>query len=81
VTSRVTYFCFPLSKCLFTVIRLIDFVSQLTAVFKAGSLVSCHNFLSLHLCFNSRSKPGRSLFRSKSVTLLVNSLYAEAKEL
>jgi hypothetical protein len=60
--------------------RLIDFVTQLTAVLHAGSLVSCHNFLSLFFSFNSRSKPGRSLLTSESVTFLVDNLYAEAME-
>jgi hypothetical protein len=61
-------------------ILLIDFVTQLTAALHAGSLVSCHNFLSLRLCSNSRSRPGISLFMSESVTLLVASLCAEAIE-
>jgi hypothetical protein len=60
------------------VIRLIDFMTQLTAVLQAGSLVSWHNFRSLRFCFNSRSRPGSSLFMSESVTLLVVSLYTEA---
>jgi hypothetical protein len=76
----ITYFSFPPFKCLFAVIRLIAFVSRLTATLHAGSLVSCHNFLSLCLCFNNRSRPGQSLFISESVTLLVDSLYAEAIE-
>jgi hypothetical protein len=38
--------------------HLIDFETQLTAFLHPGSLVSCHNF------FNSRSRPGRSLFNS-----------------
>jgi hypothetical protein len=52
----------------------------LTAVLHAGSLVSCHDFRSFCLCLNNRSKPGRSFLRSKSVILLVDSLYAEAIE-
>jgi hypothetical protein len=60
--------------------RLIDFVTQLTAVLQAGSLVSCHNFLSLRLWLGSRTRPGISLFMSESVTLLVASLHAEAIE-
>jgi hypothetical protein len=55
-------------------IRLIDFVTQLTAFLHAGSLVSCHNFL---LCFNSRSSPEILLLMSENVTLMVASLYAE----
>jgi hypothetical protein len=55
-------------------------MTKLTAVLHAGSLVSCHNFLTLRLCFNSRFRPGILLFMSESVTLLVTSLYAEAIE-
>jgi hypothetical protein len=42
-----------------------------------GYLVSFHNFLSLCLCFNNRSKPGSSLLMFRSINLLVSSLYAE----
>jgi hypothetical protein len=76
----ITYFCLPPFKCLLRVIRLIAFETQFTAALHAGSLVSCHNFRSLCLCLNNRSKPGRSLLRSRSVILLVDSLYAEAIE-
>jgi hypothetical protein len=76
----VAYFCFPPFKCLFRAIRLICFVTQLTAVLHAGSLVSCHIFRSLCLYFNNRSRPGRSLFICKSVILLVDNLYAETIE-
>jgi hypothetical protein len=38
-------------------------------------MVPCHNFLSLFLCLNNRSKPRRL---SKSVILLVDRVYAEA---
>jgi hypothetical protein len=62
---------------LLEIIRLIDFATQLTAVLHAGSLTSCHNFLSPCLCFNNRSKQGRTLFTSESVTL-VDNLNAEA---
>jgi hypothetical protein len=54
---------------------VIDFVTHLTSVLHAGSLVSC-----LRLCSNSRSRPGISLFMSASVTILVVSLCAEAVE-
>jgi hypothetical protein len=66
--------------CLFWVIRLIAFKTQLSAVLHAGYLVSYHNLHSLCLSFNNRSKPGSLLLRSKSVILLVDSLYAEAIE-
>jgi hypothetical protein len=39
------------SSAFLPAIHLIDFVTQLTAVLHAGSLVSCHNFLSLRLYF------------------------------
>jgi hypothetical protein len=75
----VTYF-FTLFTFLLRVIHLLVFVTQLTAVIYAGSLISCHNFLCLGLCFNSRFTSGRFLLISESVTLVVASLYAEATE-
>jgi hypothetical protein len=60
--------------------RLIDFETQLTAFLHPGPLVSWNNFLIFFLYFNSRSRPGRSLFNSDKVILLVDSLYAEATE-
>jgi hypothetical protein len=66
------------SSAFFRIMRLIDFETQLTAFLYPGSLVSCQNFLILFLYFNSRSRPGRSLFNSNKVILLVDSLYAEA---
>jgi hypothetical protein len=80
VTSVLLIFVSYRSSAYLRVIRLIVFVSQLTAVLHAGSFVSCHNFVSLCLCFNKRSSLSRSLFMSESVTLLVDSLYAEAIE-
>jgi hypothetical protein len=68
------------SSAFFRVMHLIDFETKLTAILHPGSLVSCHNFLILFLYFNSRSKPGRSLFNSDKAILLVDSLYAEAVE-
>jgi hypothetical protein len=59
---------------------LIAFETRLSAVLHPGSLVSCNSFLILSLYFNSRSSPGRSLFKSVNVILLVASLYAEAIE-
>jgi hypothetical protein len=57
------------------------FLTPLTAILHAGSRVSCHSFHILCLRFNKQSNPGRSwLFMSESVTLLVDSLYAEAIE-
>jgi hypothetical protein len=60
------------------------FVTKVTVcelIFQVVSnCVSCHNFHSLHLCFNSRSRPGMSLFMSESVSLVVDNLYAEAIE-
>jgi hypothetical protein len=60
--------------------RLIDFEIRLTAVLHPGSLASCHSFLILFSYFNNRSSPGRSLFKSAKVILLVDSLYAKAIE-
>jgi hypothetical protein len=60
--------------------RLIDFETQMTAFLHLGSLISCHNFLMLFLYFNSRSRPGRLLFNSDKMILLVDNLYAEAIE-
>jgi hypothetical protein len=80
VTSEFNIFPHRSDACI-RVSRLIDFVAQLNADLHAGSLVSCHNLLSFRLCFNSQSGPGRLLFISESVTLLVdNILYAEATE-
>jgi hypothetical protein len=75
VTSQFHIRFFHLSSAFLQVVRLIVFVTQFTAVLHAVSRVSCHNFLDLRLCFNSRSEPDRSLFKSKTVTLLVDSLY------
>jgi hypothetical protein len=60
--------------------RLIDFATQSTVVLHAGSLLSCHNVLSLLFSFNSRFKPGKWAFTSESVTFLADNLYAEAIE-
>jgi hypothetical protein len=62
------------SSSFFRVMRLTDFETQLTVVLHPGSLVSCHNFLILSLYFNSRSRPGRSLFNSDKLILLVDSV-------
>jgi hypothetical protein len=80
VTSQLAIFVSHRSNAFFRVIRLICFVTQLIAVLHVGSLVSCHIFHSLWLYFNSRSRPGRSFFISKSVILLVNNLHAKAIE-
>jgi hypothetical protein len=80
VTSVLPIFVSHRSTAFLWVIRLIEFVTQLTAVLHAGAFVSRQNFLSLRLCFNSRSRPGISLFMSESVTLLVASLYAKSIE-
>jgi hypothetical protein len=72
VTSVLPIFISHHSSNFLWVIRLTDFVTQLTAVLHAGSLVACHNFLSLRLCFNSRSRPGISFFMSESAKKLIN---------
>jgi hypothetical protein len=58
VTSTLPIFVSHCSIAFLRVILLTDFVTQLTVVLHAGSLVSCHNFLNV------------SLFMSESVTLL-----------
>jgi hypothetical protein len=80
VTSVVLFLISHRSSAFLRVIRLIYLVTRLTAALHAGSLVSCHNFLSLCFCFSKWSNPCRSLFMCESVTLLVDSLYAEAIE-
>jgi hypothetical protein len=66
------------SSAFFCVVCLIVFETQFTAFLHSESLFSCHNFLILFLYFNSWSRPGRSLFNSDKVTLLVESRYPEA---
>jgi hypothetical protein len=55
-------------------------VTHFTAVLHAGSLVSCHNFLSLCLCLSSLSRLDEPRLRSEILVVLVDSLYAEAIE-
>jgi hypothetical protein len=62
------------------VIRLMVLATHLTAVLHAGSQVTCHSFLNLHLCFSRLSRAVRSLLRSESVKFLVDSLYAKATD-
>jgi hypothetical protein len=76
----VTYSCLLPLKAFLRVFHLIVLATKFTAVLRAGFLVSCHNFRILSLCLNIRSKAGRSLLKSKSVILLVDSLYSEAIE-
>jgi hypothetical protein len=73
---KVSYLCSPPYKIL--IILIIIFATHLTAILHAGYLVSCHTFLSLCLLYAKLSKPGRSLFKSESLTLLVDNLYAKA---
>jgi hypothetical protein len=80
VTSVLPVFVSHRSSVFFGVTRLIEFVTQLTAVLHAGSLVSCRNCFSVRLCFNSQSRQGVSLFMSDSVTLLIASLCAKVTE-
>jgi hypothetical protein len=78
VSSVFASFVSHLSSAIFWVMRLIDFETQFAAFLHPGSLVSCHNFLILFLYFKSRSRPGKLLFNSDKVILLVDNLYAEA---
>jgi hypothetical protein len=80
VTSVLLILVSHRSSAFLRVIRLMVFVTRLTAALHPGSLVSCHNLLSLCLCFNKWSSPGRSLYMSESVTLLFDNLYPEAIE-
>jgi hypothetical protein len=73
--------CFPPFKCFSTGHSSYGFVTKLTAVLHTGFLASYHSFHTIvYLCFNKRSKPDRSLFRSENVTSLVRSVYAKATE-
>jgi hypothetical protein len=80
VTSQFPILFSHRSNAFLRVNRLMEFATRLYADLHAGSLVSCHNFLSLRFCFNRNSNPGLSLFRVESLILLVDSLYAEATE-
>jgi hypothetical protein len=62
------------------VILWIVLVTQLSAVSYVGSLVSCYNFRSLRLSCRKWTKYESALFRSESVSLRVDSLYAEEVE-
>jgi hypothetical protein len=55
-------------------------VTDFIAILHAGSLVSCHNFLSFPLCFSERFRSGISYFRFKIAVLLVEILYDDAME-
>jgi hypothetical protein len=80
VTSQFPTFVSNRSSAFVQVIRLMVLVTQLTAVLHAVSWVTCHILLNLRLCFSRFSRPGRFLCGSESVTLLVDNLYAKAKE-
>jgi hypothetical protein len=62
------------------VMRLIIFEIQLNAFYTLDPWFLFHSFLNLFLCFSNLSKPGISLFNAENLTLLVDSLYAEAME-
>jgi hypothetical protein len=80
VTSGLLIFVSHLIIVFFRVILRIVSVAQLSVVLHAGALLSCHNFRSLCLSYRKWSRPGSSLFSSESVNLVVDSLYAEARE-
>jgi hypothetical protein len=67
----VCKFCFPPFRCLFS--------GYASNCFR-DPVYLCHNFFILLLYFNNRSRPGRSLFNSDKLILLVDSLYADAIE-
>jgi hypothetical protein len=68
------------SNALLQVLRLIISKIILNGCLHAGSLVSCHRFLSLFFSFCSLSNPRSSWFSSESLTTLVANRYAEAME-
>jgi hypothetical protein len=73
VTSQLPVFVSHRSSAFFRVIRLICFVTQLTAVLHAGSQVSCHIFVaSAYILAIDLGQEDRY------VILLVDNLYAEA---
>jgi hypothetical protein len=80
VTSQFAKIVSNLSSALFRTITLIFQVTQFAAGLNAGSLVSCHNFLSFLLCVNKGSMSAISYFRCKIVVFLVDTPYAEATE-
>jgi hypothetical protein len=80
VTSQLHTFVLHRLSAFLPVIHLMILATQLTAVLHSGSRVTYHSFVKLHLRFNKLSRPGRSLLRSKSVILLVDSLYTETME-
>jgi hypothetical protein len=81
VTSQFLTFVSHHSSTFLQAVFLIVFLTQLTAVLHAGSQVSCHNFHSLHLCFNKGANPGRPwLFMPENVSLLEDSLHTKAIE-
>jgi hypothetical protein len=59
------------------IIRVIVLGTQWTSFLFVvrAPLVACHNYLSPCLCFNKWSKPSRSLFRSETITLLVDNTH------
>jgi hypothetical protein len=73
VTSQFPTFASYRFSAFLRIINLTVLVIQLTAILHAGSWVTCHSFLHLSFCYSRLSIPGRSLFRSESVSLLVDS--------
>jgi hypothetical protein len=76
----IPYFSFPPFECLSTDHSSDGLATQINAVLHAGSRATCHSFLNFPLCFSRPFRPGSALFRSDSVCLLVDNLYAEATE-
>jgi hypothetical protein len=75
VTSQFPIFDSHRSSSVFLrVILNIVLVTRLTAALHAGSLVSCHNFLSLCLRYRRRSPSSSSSFSSERIILWVYSL-------
>jgi hypothetical protein len=76
----VPYFCFPPFECISTNHPSDGFGNPINFRFTCWIPFICHSFLNLRSRFSRLCRPGRSLLRSDSVILLVDSLYAEAIE-
>jgi hypothetical protein len=71
---------FASASALFRIVFLIFCMVYFTAPLHAGSMVSCHNFLSCVFCLNKWLRSDVSYFCCKSLTFLVDSLFTDATE-
>jgi hypothetical protein len=72
VTSQFSIFVSRRSNAFLRIIRLTILATELTAVLRAGSRVTCHRFLNLRLCFSRLSSSGGSLFMSESIIFIAS---------